>query len=69
MADYNAYTETTTTRVITLDLPTNWVELQKAITAMRHDLEGRDLCDDSVTVDADDSTIRFTAVIGRTRHA
>ena len=79
MADYNAYTETTITRVIALDLPTNWVELGKAITAMRQDLVERDVpeFDDTVTLspppysypsaghrDAADFQLEFSGQIG-----
>ena len=53
---------TTTTLVWELDLPTNWVEVEKTLAAIRQFV--RDSCtDDSVIVTSGGDTLRFSLVI------
>lgn len=63
MAEYSVRHETETTERTVFELPstTNWVEVQKVLTACRH-LTGAGAYDDTVAVTADEESIKFTIV-------
>lgn len=65
MADYRIRIETIRRLVIALHLPTNWIEVQKAIEGMHDQLSARDIdeYDDAVIVEADEEELRFIAFI------
>lgn len=62
MADFTRHEEVEEVRrtVYTLPARTNWVEVEKVLTALRSDLVGTRVFDDSVIVTADDGGIQFT---------
>ncbi len=65
MADYSTHVETTHRLVISLDLPTNAVELQKAIIGMKQELDFRNLqvFDNTITVESDGDELRLTTPV------
>lgn len=69
MADHSWHVEVTECLVYTLSLPTNWVEVQKVISAVRQHLVGVGVgeSDDVVTVEGTGDELRFVAVLGTER--
>ena len=61
MAAFNTRTEVTTKRIVALDLPTNWVEVEKCLIELRTYMVDHAISvwDDSVTVEADEEELRF----------
>lgn len=67
MADYRMRVETTRRLIVALTLPTNWAEVQKALTAISMELKSRSADtshDDSVIIEADECELRFIADLG-----
>lgn len=60
MADYTRRDITTVERRYELPSPTNWVEIEKVLSAIKNDLAGQRTYDDTVRVEAWDDEIRFT---------
>lgn len=65
MAEFHTRTEITTKRIVALDLPSNWVEVEKCLVSLRHYLKDHNVTewDDSVTVEADEDELRFVLVV------
>lgn len=67
MADYTRRDITTTRRIYVLPSPTNWVEVEKVLSALKQDKERQKVgtFDDTVTVEAFDDEIHFSFEIER----
>jgi hypothetical protein len=60
MADFQQRTRHTARTEYVLPNPTTWVEIEKVLVALREDLSGEPVYDDTVTVSANDTEIVFS---------
>lgn len=67
MAEHTSFTETTTRKVYVLKSPTTWVEVEKVLSALRHEIPNGAQYDNTVTVEAYDDEVHFSYEVSTRR--